>query len=126
MTAGLGRVQRWGDPVEEIRQGNLLALPEAPSFAAWVKAWSSACVGVECSGIGSFFINSVRMVDHIVVMTKGGPNNATSLLLFHIYQVGFNFWDSGYAAALTVVLLVVLAAVAIGQFVFLDKRVHYQ
>ena len=71
-------------------------------------------------------INSVRMVDHIVVMTKGGPNNATSLLLFHIYQVGFSFWDTGYAAALTVVLLVVLALVAIGQFVFLDKRVHYQ
>ena len=71
-------------------------------------------------------INSVRMVDHIVVMTKGGPNNATSLLLFHIYQVGFSFWDTGYAAALTVVLLLVLALVAIGQFVFLDKRVHYQ
>jgi sn-glycerol 3-phosphate transport system permease protein len=71
-------------------------------------------------------INSVRMVDHIVVMTKGGPNNATSLLLFHIYQVGFSFWDTGYAAALTVVLLAVLALVAIGQFVFLDKRIHYQ
>jgi sn-glycerol 3-phosphate transport system permease protein len=40
--------------------------------------------------------------------------------------VGFNFWDTGYAAALTMVLLVVLAAIAIGQFVFLDKRVHYQ
>ena len=71
-------------------------------------------------------INSFRLVDHIVVMTRGGPNNATSLLLFHIYQVGFNFWDTGYAAALTIVLLVILAAVAIGQFVFLDKRVHYQ
>ena len=71
-------------------------------------------------------INSVRLVDHIFVMTKGGPNNATSLLLFHVYQVGFNFWDTGYAAALTIVLLVFLAAVAIGQFVFLDKRVHYQ
>jgi sn-glycerol 3-phosphate transport system permease protein len=71
-------------------------------------------------------INSVRLVDHIFVMTRGGPNNATSLLLFHVYQVGFNFWDMGYAAALTIVLLVFLAAVAIGQFVFLDKRVHYQ
>jgi sn-glycerol 3-phosphate transport system permease protein len=71
-------------------------------------------------------INSVRLVDHIFVMTRGGPNNATSLLLFHVYQVGFNFWDTGYAAALTIVLLVVLAAIAIGQFVFLDKRVHYQ
>jgi len=71
-------------------------------------------------------INSVRLVDHIFVMTRGGPNNATSLLLFHVYQVGFNFWDTGYAAALTVVLLAVLATVAVGQFVFLDKRVHYQ
>jgi sn-glycerol 3-phosphate transport system permease protein len=71
-------------------------------------------------------INSVRLVDHIFVMTKGGPNNATSLLLFHVYQVGFNFWDTGYAAALTVVLLALLAAAAVGQFVFLDKRVHYQ
>ena len=71
-------------------------------------------------------VNSVRLVDHIFVMTRGGPNNATSLLLFHVYQVGFNFWDTGYAAALTLVLLVVLALVAIGQFVFLDRKVHYQ
>ena len=71
-------------------------------------------------------INSFRLVDHIVVMTKGGPNNATSLLLFYIYQVGFSFWDTGYAAALTVVLLAILAAVALAQFFFLDKRVHYQ
>jgi sn-glycerol 3-phosphate transport system permease protein len=71
-------------------------------------------------------INSFRLVDHIVVMTKGGPNNATSLLLFHIYQVGFSYWDTGYAAALTVVLLAILAATAIAQFVFLDRKVHYQ
>ena len=71
-------------------------------------------------------INSFRLVDHIVVMTRGGPNNATSLLLFHVYQVGFSFWDTGYAAALTMVLLAILAATAIAQFVFLDKRVHYQ
>jgi len=71
-------------------------------------------------------INSFRLVDHIVVMTKGGPNNATSLLLFHIYQVGFSFWDTGYAAALTMVLLALLGTVAILQFVFLERRTHYQ
>ena len=48
--------------VEEIRTGNLLSLPQDPSFAAWAKAWSSACVGVECTGIGRFFFNSVKMV----------------------------------------------------------------
>jgi len=36
-------------------------------------------------------INSFRLVDHIVVMTRGGPNNATSLLLYHIYNVGFSY-----------------------------------
>jgi sn-glycerol 3-phosphate transport system permease protein len=71
-------------------------------------------------------INAFRLVDHIVVMTRGGPDNATALLLYHIYEVGFSFWDTGYAAALTVVLLAILAAAAIGQFVFLDRRVHYQ
>src|SRR3984893_673132 len=71
-------------------------------------------------------INAFRLVDHIVVMTKGGPDNATSLLLYYIYDVGFKFWDAGYAAALTLVLLAILAAVAVGQFFFLDRRVHYQ
>jgi sn-glycerol 3-phosphate transport system permease protein len=40
--------------------------------------------------------------------------------------VGFSFWDTGYAAALTMVLLAILGATAVVQFVFLDKRVHYQ
>jgi sn-glycerol 3-phosphate transport system permease protein len=71
-------------------------------------------------------INAFRLVDHIVVMTKGGPDNATALLLYYIYDVGFKFWDSTYAAALTLVLLVILAALAMGQFLLLDRRVHYQ
>jgi len=71
-------------------------------------------------------INSFRLVDHIVVMTHGGPDNATSLLLYYVYQVGFSFWDTAYAAALTVVLLAILAAAAIGQFVLVERRVHYQ
>jgi len=71
-------------------------------------------------------INAFRLVDHIVVMTRGGPDNASALLLFHIYEVGFRFWDSAYAAAMTMVLLVLLALFAIVQFVVLEKRIHYQ
>jgi sn-glycerol 3-phosphate transport system permease protein len=71
-------------------------------------------------------INAVRMIDHVVVMTKGGPNNASSLLLYYIYQVGFSYWDSAYAAALTVVVLIALASVAILKFSYLDKKAHYQ
>ncbi len=71
-------------------------------------------------------INSFRLVDHIFLMTEGGPDNSSSLLLFYIYQNAFRFWDTSYAAVLTVVLLVILIIVSIGQFIFVDRRVHYQ
>lgn len=71
-------------------------------------------------------INAVRMVDHIFIMTAGGPNNASSLLLYYIYQIAFEDWNTSYAAALTVVMVVILVAVAIGQFIVMDRRVHYK
>jgi sn-glycerol 3-phosphate transport system permease protein len=71
-------------------------------------------------------INAFRLVDHVVVMTRGGPDNATSLLLFYIFETGFRFWDSSYAATLTMVLLAILATAAFVQFFVLDRRVHYQ
>lgn len=71
-------------------------------------------------------INAFRMVDHIFVMTKGGPDNASSLLLFYLYEVGFKFWDQGYASALTVVLLAILAIVGLVQFFVLDRKTHYR
>ena len=61
-------------------------------------------------------INAFRLVDHVVVMTRGGPDNATSLLLYYIYEIGFRFWDSAYAAALTMVLLAILGLAALVQF----------
>ncbi|MGF1612272.1 MAG: carbohydrate ABC transporter permease [Kiloniellales bacterium] len=71
-------------------------------------------------------INSFKLVDHLFILTKGGPDNASSLLLYYIYEVAFSFFDPAYAATLTVVLLGALAVIAIGQFVLLDKRVHYR
>jgi sn-glycerol 3-phosphate transport system permease protein len=71
-------------------------------------------------------INAFRMVDHVVVLTRGGPDNASTLLLYHLYEVGFKFWDTAYAATLTVVLLAALASVALFQFFVLDKKVHYK
>ncbi len=71
-------------------------------------------------------INAFRMVDHIFVMTQGGPNNASMLLLYYIYDQGFRYWDTSYAATLTVVMVAILALVGIGQFFVLDRRVHYR
>ena len=71
-------------------------------------------------------INAFRIVDQVIAMTGGGPNNATTLLLFYIYQVAFSFWDTGYAAALSAVLLTVLGVVSLAQFFLLDRRIHYR
>ena len=72
------------------------------------------------------FINAFRMVDHLFVLTRGGPDNASTLLLYHLYEVGFSFWDTAYASTITVVLVVVLGGIALFQFFVLDKRVHYK
>ena len=71
-------------------------------------------------------INSFRLVDHIFILTGGGPDNASSLLLFYIYETSFRFWDTAYGATLTVVMLALLAVLAIGQFFFFDRKVHYK
>ena len=71
-------------------------------------------------------INAFRLVDHIVVMTRGGPDNATNLLLFYIYQSAFRFLDTALASTLTIVLLAILGALAALQFLVLERRVHYR
>ena len=71
-------------------------------------------------------INSFKLVDHLFILTKGGPDNASNLLLYYIYQVAFSFFDTAYASALTVVLLALLATMAIVQFQLIEKRVHYR
>ena len=48
--------------MDQVRDGNLLSLPSAPTWAPWAKAWSSACTGVDCGGLKPFFLNSLVMV----------------------------------------------------------------
>lgn len=71
-------------------------------------------------------IGAFRLVDHVIALTRGGPDNATTLLLFYIYETGFQYWDTSYAAALTVFLLALLALIALFQFGYLDRKVHYR
>lgn len=71
-------------------------------------------------------LNSFKLVDHLFVLTKGGPDNASNLLLYYIYESAFSYFDTTYAATLTVVLLALLALFALVQFFVLDKRIHYR
>jgi glucose/mannose transport system permease protein len=66
--------------IEEIRSGNLMALPLDPTLYAWKKAWSSACTGSECQGLAPYFWNSVRIVvPAVIISTVVGAFNGYAL-----------------------------------------------
>jgi len=71
-------------------------------------------------------INAFRLVDHVIVMTEGGPNNSSSLLLYYIYEVTFRQRDFAYGATLTVLMVFILGLLAITQFWLLNRKAHYQ
>lgn len=59
--------------LDEIREGNLLALPKSLNFDAWAKAWGTACTGVQCDGLKGYLWNSVRFtIPAIVISTLMG------------------------------------------------------
>ena len=70
--------------------------------------------------------NSIKLVDHIVILTSGKPNNGSSTLLYYIYQTAYTFFKQGRAAALTTILLILVMIIAMPQYLHFDKRIHYE
>jgi glucose/mannose transport system permease protein len=83
-------------PMEEIRLGNLFSLPMAPSFDAWVLAWSGACTGLDCNGIRGGFWNSVQIAL---------PSVALSIFLGALNGYALSFWRVRWAGPLFAILL---------------------
>lgn len=62
--------------LDEIRDGNMLSLPQNPTIAPWLTAWGSACIGLTCNGIKGYFGNSIEMVvPAVVISTLLGATN---------------------------------------------------
>jgi glucose/mannose transport system permease protein len=53
----------------EIHDGNMLALPMAPTLDAWLAAWATTCIGLSCQGIKGYFFNSLMMVVPAVIIS---------------------------------------------------------
>ena len=71
-------------------------------------------------------IGSFKVFDTVRLLTDGGPNNATSTIVYYIYKTVF--WDSnvGRACAASVILLICVGILTIVYFKLLSKKVHYQ
>ncbi len=93
---------------EQIRNGNLLSLPNSINLSAWSLAWSGACTGTDCRGLQPFFINSVMMaVPAVLISTAWGALNGyvLSLWRFKGSDALFGFMLFGVFMPFQVVLL---------------------
>ncbi|MGX9964226.1 carbohydrate ABC transporter permease [Roseomonas sp. F4] len=70
-------------------------------------------------------IAAFKVFDTVAVLTKGGPLGATETLLYVLYLEGFQYFRTGYAAAMTIVLLAFLIILSVIQARVIDRKVHY-
>ena len=68
------------------------------------------------------FFDTFGIIDAI---TQGGPNKATEILVYTVFNDGFRGQDYGGAAAQSVVLMIVVMLLTVVQFRYLERRVHY-
>lgn len=69
--------------------------------------------------------NAFKMVDHLYIMTKGGPDNSSNMLLFYVYQKAFDQSNIGVASAVTVILITILLAATCVHFFTQDRQTFY-
>ena len=65
-------------------------------------------------------------IDHVVVMTEGGPNYATLFYLLYLYRMAFENFRMGYASALAWILFIIILAFTLLQFRMSDRWVFYE
>ena len=71
-------------------------------------------------------VNVLVQVDHVLVMTGGGPSDSTNLLLSYIYQEAQQNLDIGAASAATILSVAALFLLAAGSVRALERGVHYE
>ena len=70
-------------------------------------------------------ISSFQAFGQIDLLTQGGPDNHTLVLIYYIYQAAFQQNDYGAAGVMSVALFVILLVLTAVQFLFLERRVFY-
>jgi len=73
------------------------------------------------------FISAFQAVDHVFVLTGGGPSNKSTILLFYLWQERFEKLNVGQSSAITVILIIILLVFTISNFVVSErKEVDYE
>lgn len=67
-------------------------------------------------------IGAFQTVDHIFVLTDGGPSRASTVLLYELYDQRFNNFNIGQASAITVVLVALLLVFTVSNFMISERQ----
>jgi len=67
-------------------------------------------------------LDSLRELDKVYILTQGGPGTSTTLVTFWSYLNGFKYFKVGYAAAMSIILLIITIAIASRMAKVLDKE----
>lgn len=70
-------------------------------------------------------IRALQVFDTVHVLTRGGPNKSTEVLLHTIYAEGFGFFRMGYASAMTVVFIAGIFVLTQVQHAAMERKTHY-
>lgn len=73
-----------------------------------------------------FMIGALQVFDTIIVLTSGGPGDASRSIVLYIYEMAFQRFDMGYASAVSMTLFAVILVLTILQFVIGQRWVHYE
>ena len=68
------------------------------------------------------FIDAFRTVDHIFVLTNGGPSRASTVMLYYLWQTRFENQDIGKAATLTVIFIIILLVFTVSNFLISERK----
>jgi multiple sugar transport system permease protein len=70
-------------------------------------------------------LRALEVFDTVNVLTQGGPEKASEVLLYTLYVESFDNLRTGYGAAIAVVFLVMVMSFTLAQARIMDRRVHY-
>lgn len=70
-------------------------------------------------------LRALEVFDTVQILTQGGPNHSSEVLLYTLYRECFVYLRTGYGAAITVVFLLLVLAFTLMQHRLMEKRVHY-
>ena len=125
-------VWQWTPFVFLVLLAGLQAIPEEPYEAAlidgssrWQTFWHVTLPLLKPSILIVLLLRTMdllRVFDQIFILTEGGPGFATETISLYIYRTAFRFFDFGYAAAMSFVLLALTNAISVIYIKFLQAK----